>query len=37
LPDDRPLDAVADIIASTPVDAYVAIDQESRKDRARRA
>ena len=35
--DDLPLDAVADIIASTPVDAYVAAYQESRKDRARRA
>jgi uncharacterized protein YdhG (YjbR/CyaY superfamily) len=35
--DDLPLDAVADIIASTPVDAYVAVYQESRKHRSRRA
>ena len=35
--DDLPLDAIADIIASTPVDAYVAAYKESRKDRARRA
>jgi hypothetical protein len=35
--DDLPLDAIADIIASTPVDAYVAVYHESRKDRSRRA
>ncbi|MEO5739250.1 MAG: DUF1801 domain-containing protein [Vicinamibacterales bacterium] len=34
--DDLPLDAVADIIASTPVDAYVAVYEQSRKGRARR-
>ena len=34
--DDLPLDTVADIIASTPVDAYVAAYHESRKGRARR-
>jgi hypothetical protein len=34
--DDLPLDTVADIIASTPVDAYVAAYERSRKGRARR-
>jgi len=34
--DDLPLDTVADIIASTPVDAYVAAYEKSRKGRARR-
>jgi hypothetical protein len=35
--DDLPLDAIADIIASTPVDAYVATYEQSRKGRARRS
>ena len=34
--DDLPLDTIADIIASTPVDAYVAAYEESRKGRTRR-
>jgi uncharacterized protein YdhG (YjbR/CyaY superfamily) len=34
--DDLPLDTIADIIASTPVDAYVAAYEKSRKGRARR-
>jgi uncharacterized protein YdhG (YjbR/CyaY superfamily) len=34
--DDLPLDTIADIIASTPVDSYVAAYEESRKGRARR-
>jgi uncharacterized protein YdhG (YjbR/CyaY superfamily) len=34
--EDLPLDTVADIIAGTPVDAYVAAYQQSRKDRTRR-
>lgn len=34
--DDLPLDAVADIIASVPVDAYVAAYEKIRKGRARR-
>lgn len=34
--DDLPLDTVADIIASTPVDAYVAAYEQSRKGRTRR-
>jgi hypothetical protein len=34
--DDLPLDTIADIIASTPVDAYVAAYEASRKGRARR-
>jgi len=34
--DDLPLDTIADIIASTPVDTYVAAYEDSRKGRARR-
>ncbi len=35
--DDLPLEVVADIIASTPVDAYVAAYEKSRTSRARRS
>ena len=34
--DDLPLATIADIIASTPIDAYVAAYEQSRKGRARR-
>lgn len=34
--DDLPLDAIADIIAGTPVDEYVDMYRKSRKDRSRR-
>ena len=35
--DELPLDTVADIIASTPVDTYVAVYERSRKGRTRRS